>query len=219
MGQGYSKNSDPERRAQVLKAAEKLLRHYGPAKTTIGDIAREAGIGVGSVYLEFCSKDDIVAELARRRHDRVLQAMRRAAEQGTFARRLAAALEARVIEMLEMSREGAHACDLVLCSAGAVKVAYGRFRSEELAFVAELLEAGSESGEFQVSAPFEAAELLQRVYATFSPPWLFEGERVQTLRLLAAMTDLVLRGLLARAEARASANAPRPRSAARRARE
>jgi AcrR family transcriptional regulator len=198
MGQISGKNSDPERRAQVLKAAEKLLRHYGPAKTTIGDIAREAGIGVGSVYLEFCSKDDIVAELARRRHDRVLLAMRRAAEQGSFARRLAAALQARVVEMLELSREGAHGCDLVLCSSGAVKTAYGRFRSEELAFVAELLEAGAEAGEFEVAAPFEAAELLQRAYATFSPPWLFEGERAHTLRLVEAMTQLLLQGLLGR---------------------
>jgi AcrR family transcriptional regulator len=218
MAQVSAKNSDPERRAQVLKAAEKLLRHYGPAKTTIGDIAREAGIGVGSVYLEFCSKDEIVAELARRRHDRVLLAMRRAAEQGSFAARLAAALQARVVEMLELSREGAHSCDLVLCSAGAVKAAYGRFRAEELAFVAELLEAGSEAGEFHVSAPFETAELLQRAYATFSPPWVFEGERAQTLRLLEAMTQLVLRGLLMRADSELAAVAPQQRATRRRTR-
>jgi AcrR family transcriptional regulator len=219
MGQISGKNSDPERRAQVLKAAEKLLRHYGPAKTTIGDIAREAGIGVGSVYLEFCSKDDIVAELARRRHDRVLLAMRRAAEQGSHARRLAAALLARVVEMLELSREGAHGCDLVLCSAGAVKTAYGRFRSEELAFVAELLEAGAEAGEFQVAAPFETAELLQRAYATFSPPWLFEGERAQTLRLVEAMTHLLLQGLLARGGSEPGSAPPAPRRPRRRRRE
>ena len=69
------KQSDPVRRAEILAVAEKLFKHYGPSKTTIGDIAREAGIGVGSVYLEFCSKDEIVGELATRRHDRVLAAL------------------------------------------------------------------------------------------------------------------------------------------------
>jgi AcrR family transcriptional regulator len=192
------KTSDPARRAQVLKAAERLFRHYGPGKTTIGDVAREAGIGVGSVYLEFCSKDEIVAELSRRRHDRVLEAMRRAAERGSYAVRLAAALEARVVTLLELSREGAHACDLVLCSASAVKTAYGRFREEELSFVADLLEAGSKTGEFAIEGPFETAEILQLVYARFSPPWIFEQDRREVLRLLEAVTAVIMNGLLPR---------------------
>src|SRR5215216_626211 len=110
------KPSDPARRAQILAAAEKLFRHYGPLKTTIGDIAREAEIGVGSVYLEFCSKEDIVGELAARRHDRVLSAMRAVAAKGKCGERLSAALEARVEALFALSSEGAHACDLVLCS-------------------------------------------------------------------------------------------------------
>jgi AcrR family transcriptional regulator len=193
-----TKNSDPERRAQVLKAAEKLLHHYGPGKTTIGDIAREAGIGVGSVYLEFCSKDEIVAELARRRHERVLQAMRDAARHGSFEARLAAVLEVRVTAMLELSREGAHACDLMLCSATVVKSAYGRFREEELSLVADLLQAGSAAGEFEIAAPTRAAELVQLAYVSFSPPWIFDKERAEVLQLVREMTRLILRGLLSR---------------------
>ena len=68
--------SDPARRQLVLQTAARLLRHYGPMKTTIADIAREAGIGVGSVYLEFCSKDDIVEALSSDGHGRVIAAMR-----------------------------------------------------------------------------------------------------------------------------------------------
>ena len=49
---------------QILDAAERLLRHYGRNKTTVSDIAREAGIAVGSVYLEFETKDAIVAALS-----------------------------------------------------------------------------------------------------------------------------------------------------------
>jgi hypothetical protein len=142
-----------------------------------------------------------VAELARERHDRVLVAMRGAARSGTFAVRLSAVLEARVVALFEASREGAHGCDLVLCSASGVKSAYGRFRSEEVALVAELLEAGSQAGEFQVEAPVETAELLQRAYASFSPPWVFEEDRKHVLAALRALTALLLNGLLARAAA------------------
>jgi AcrR family transcriptional regulator len=193
------KSTDADRREAILGAAERLFRHYGPAKTTIGDIAREAGIGVGSVYLEFCSKDEIVSELAQSRHERVLAAMRAAArEDGSVADRLCRALEARVMALLELADQGAHSCDLVLCSASAVKTAWGRFQQEELALVASLLEQGARSGEFAAHDTQPTAELLQRAYATFSPPWLFEQERPRLLRLVRAMNSLFLNGLVAR---------------------
>ena len=153
------KSGDPERRAQILDCAEKLLSHYGPAKTTIGDIAREAGIGIGSVYLEFGSKDEIIGELAGRRHGRVLAAMRAAAAHGSYAERLTHALEARIQAFFELATQGMHACDLVFCKSAPVKSAYGRFREDELKFVAELLREGTRAGELDVKQPKRAAEL------------------------------------------------------------
>jgi AcrR family transcriptional regulator len=190
--------SDPKRRKLILDAAEKLLSHYGPQKTTINDIAREAGIGTGSVYLEFCSKDEIVGELSWRRHRRVLDAMREAAAKGSYAERLTRALEARIRALLEMSREGAHSCDLVLCKSQPVQKAHGRFREDELAFVAELLAAGTQAGELEVKEPRKAAEVVQRAYATFSPPWLFEQDRREVLSAVKAMNELILSGIARR---------------------
>jgi AcrR family transcriptional regulator len=190
--------SPSARRAQILDAAERLFRHYGPGKTTIGDIAREARIGVGSVYLEFASKDEIVAELARRRHDRVIEAMRSAAHAGGFAQRLSAALEARVEALFELAAQGAHACDLVLCGSRPVEKAYGQFRQSELAFVRDLIEAGVRSGEFAPQDPELTAQLVQRAYASLSPPWLFEHERQAALGAVRAMNALLLHGIAAR---------------------
>lgn len=190
--------SDNERRDRILEAAERLFRHYGPGKTTIGDIAREAGIGVGSVYLEFSSKDEILSELAMRRHDRVLTRMRAAARAGSHAQRLCRALEARVQALFELAEQGAHACDLVLCRSTPVQSAYGRFRAAELAFVAELVEAGVRAGEFAAQEPGPTAELVQRAQATFSPPWLFEQKPAEALRAVRAMNVLLVRGIAAR---------------------
>ena len=184
------RGGDAARRAEILDAAEKLFRHYGPQKTTIGDIAREAGIGVGSVYLEFCSKEDIVAELSARRHDRVLGAMRVAVEGKRGALRLSAALEARVSALFELKSEGAHSCDLVLCSV--TKRSYARFRDEERALVArELAELGA-------ADPERASLLVERAFATLSPPWLFELERGAALGLCRDLAQLLLQGLLDR---------------------
>lgn len=52
-----------ERSTRILDATRKLLIHYGYDKTTVSDIAKEAGISKGAVYLEFPSKDALVHAL------------------------------------------------------------------------------------------------------------------------------------------------------------
>lgn len=46
-------------RDAILDATNRLLARYGYKKMTIDDLAREVGIGKGSVYLHFESKEDI----------------------------------------------------------------------------------------------------------------------------------------------------------------
>jgi AcrR family transcriptional regulator len=45
------------RREQLLQSAAALFSHWGFDKTSVDDIAREAGISKGAVYLEFPNKD------------------------------------------------------------------------------------------------------------------------------------------------------------------
>jgi AcrR family transcriptional regulator len=58
---------DREARAQrVLDAASALIMRYGYRKTTIEDIAREARVGKGTVYLHWRSRDELFAALIMR---------------------------------------------------------------------------------------------------------------------------------------------------------
>ncbi len=55
---------DPEtRRGRLLDAAAVLFVRHGFDKTTVADIAREAGVGKGSVYLHFESKEAVLEGL------------------------------------------------------------------------------------------------------------------------------------------------------------
>src|SRR6185436_7601265 len=112
-----------ERRRRILEATERLLRQYGPAKTTVAEIAREAEIAVGAVYLEFASKDAIVEELSNAQHRAVIAAMRAVAAEGDrpFSDRVRAVFDARVEAFLDLADTGAHGCDLVHCQSRAVK--------------------------------------------------------------------------------------------------
>jgi AcrR family transcriptional regulator len=193
-------NDDACRREQILKAADRLLRHYGPHKTTIADVAREAGVGVGTVYLEFPSKDALIEELSRSRYRAVLDAMRaRAAAAGRpFSERLSTAFDARLEAFLALADEGVHACDLVHCVSAAVKTAEASFSDGELSLLVDVLRGGVEAGEFDVREPLSVARSVRRAYVSFMPPWLFGKDRGEVRRELAAMHELILSGLLRR---------------------
>jgi AcrR family transcriptional regulator len=199
-----------DRRVLILRAAERLLQQYGPPKTTIADVARAAGVGVGTVYLEFSSKDAIVEELARERHRAVLAAMRAAgtAPERTFRERLSGAFDARLEAYLTIAGAGAHACDLVHCGGAAapatpgVQAASQCFRGEELALIADILRRGSEAGELAVRDPEATARAVLRIYAGFAPPWVTWHDREEVRRAIAPMHEIVLYGVVCRAPPR-----------------
>lgn len=191
--------SDVARREHILRAAEKLLGQHGAAKTTMADLAREAGIAVGSVYLEFASKEAIVEALSSAKHCSVIDAMRRAAAaEGSYADRLRGIFEARTAVLLRYAEEGAHACELVHCVSAAVKAAQARFVAEETELLAALLRDGVRSGELVAPKPAVVARALLHAYSVFSPPKLFELPSAEVRDALRAMHELVLKGVLVR---------------------
>ncbi|MFW6052095.1 MAG: helix-turn-helix domain-containing protein [Myxococcota bacterium] len=181
------------RRITILRAAERLLVHYGPSKTTVADIAREARIGVGSVYLEFTSKEAIVEALSEAQHAAVLEAERRAWAEGGGARaRLRRVFDARFEAFAAIAAGPAHARDLLYCDARSVKRVQGRFgRAEEDQLHAMLQEPGV-AEELGLADPRAAARALRRAYAAFAPPHLFDEPLDRLRRDLPLVHQLVL---------------------------
>ena len=60
----------PDTRTRILDVADRLFRHYGYAKTTVADLARELGMSPANVYRFFASKLEIVEAIAARVLDR-----------------------------------------------------------------------------------------------------------------------------------------------------
>jgi TetR/AcrR family acrAB operon transcriptional repressor len=55
-----------QREKRILDAAADLFVHYGFDKTTVSDIARQAGVSKGAIYLHFESKDSLLEALLLR---------------------------------------------------------------------------------------------------------------------------------------------------------
>jgi AcrR family transcriptional regulator len=189
---------DPvSRRAHIVEAAERLLRQHGWQKTTVGDIAREARVGVGTVYLEFANKDAVVEAVSASRYELVLRGMMEASTRPrlTHAQRLTGMMDVRVHTLLRLKTDGEHAMELMHCGCPGVEEAKVRFHAQEEALVARLLAAADHDGEFQVEDASLTARALLRAYLGFSPPWLFMEPEAQIRPLLAAVHALVLDGL------------------------
>lgn len=56
-------------RGKILAAGRERFARYGAGKTTMEEVARAAGIGKGTLYLFFPSKEDLLFELIRREYN------------------------------------------------------------------------------------------------------------------------------------------------------
>jgi AcrR family transcriptional regulator len=62
-----------QRQQRILNAASQLIVRYGYDKTTVEDIAHEAGISKGAIYLHFRSKEELFEALIMRESNNVLE--------------------------------------------------------------------------------------------------------------------------------------------------
>lgn len=58
-----AKSDNKEREQRILDVAADLFAHYGYDKTPVSDIARQAGVSQGTIYLHFSSKDELFEDL------------------------------------------------------------------------------------------------------------------------------------------------------------
>lgn len=64
------KSENEMREQRILDAAVRLISHYGYDKTTVSDIASEAAISKGAIYLHFTSKEELFEALLLREMSR-----------------------------------------------------------------------------------------------------------------------------------------------------
>lgn len=79
-----------ERRRQILDAAERCFVHAGFHRSTMQEVAAEAGMSPGNIYRYFASKDAIVAGLTERNRAQMREQFAHLAESPDFMAAFAA---------------------------------------------------------------------------------------------------------------------------------
>lgn len=208
---------EPDSRTRILDAADRLLVRYGYRKMTVDDIAREAGIGKGSVYLSFRSKEDVALGCLDRMVDELCERLRAiAAGSGTPGTRLRTMLRARVLHRFDYARQHSSSVDDMLASLRASLLARrADYFEREAVIFAALLREGRQAGAFRAGEPLAAARVLVLATNALLPYSLSTrelGRRSEVEARVDMLSDLLLAGLAA-SGARA-VRRPRPAGAA-----
>lgn len=83
-------NKNKDRSLRILQAASRLIAYYGFDKTTMDDIAREAGVSKGALYLEWPGKDELFQALLEFEMTRLLHDFNARVQQDPEGGRIAA---------------------------------------------------------------------------------------------------------------------------------
>lgn len=187
----------------ILDATDRLLARYGYRKMTIEDIAVEVGIGKGTVYLHFTSKEEIVLSHVDRIVERVKDRLREiTGSDAPAAERLRSMLLTRVLFRFDSIQHYTQSLnDLLAALRPGLLARRARYFEAEAEIFAELLITGRESGEFDFEDERATAHALLVATNGLLPYSLSTAElgaREEVERRTAAVADLMMRGLLNR---------------------
>ena len=187
---------------RILDAADRLMVRSGYRKMTVDDLAKEAGIGKGTVYLSFESKADVALACIDRMVTRVLVRLDAIATgSGSAEQRLRSMLVERVMIRFDYARPHSASLDELLASIRPSLLAHRReyFRAEA-SVMAALVHAGRRSGELAAADPPAVARAFITATNSLLPYSLSVeelGQRGETLRRAEAIAQLLLRGIVA----------------------
>jgi AcrR family transcriptional regulator len=188
------------RRDAIVDAARACFARYGLRRTSMEDIAREAGVSRAAVYHHFGGKEALFVALVEALHQASLAEAEAAARKpGPLADRVRGVLEAKVVRIAALLAGSEHGEELLdenhrLC--GEINAAA---MARHAHLLADVFAAASQSGEIDLAAagldPEGAARLLIDS-ADGLKGNLAQGKDPEMLRRrLGQLVDVLLRGL------------------------
>lgn len=184
----------------ILDAADRLLARYGYKKMTMDDIAREVGIGKGTIYLHFRSKEEIALARVDRVVGRLTERLREIARSGSpAAERLRRMLLERVLFRFDSVQHYTESlADVLEAIRPALLARHDRHFEEEALVFSALLKEGKNSGEFVFEdgkATAHALLLATNALLPYSLSTRELGERKDVEAQVARIAELLINGL------------------------
>ena len=187
-------------RDAILDATDRLLAGYGYKKMTIDDLAREVGIGKGSIYLYFSSKEEIALSHIDRIIERLKINLTDIAERpSSVDERLREMIVERVLYRFDSVQHYAQGLnDLLAVLRPKLLERRKQHFDEEARIFARVISEGQVASVFAKGGAFDLAQTLVTATNSLLPYSLsaFElGDRSDLAERTGKTADMLIRGL------------------------
>jgi AcrR family transcriptional regulator len=186
-----------------MEAALEVFGHFGFKKASIEDIARQAGVGKGSVYLHFESKEALFEAVMRQDIERFFIMLEglfaaEASPEGKLRIYLSQMLQQKLRLLAKIgfgTHSGLEAAETAMELTGVgMKVAW-EYRERALKTLTGILCEGRDTGVFYIENVQATSEVIHRVVLTPAAKLFADTDEGQ--QAIHTLSELIIRGLKA----------------------
>jgi TetR/AcrR family fatty acid metabolism transcriptional regulator len=191
---------DPDKPQQIIEAAVRVFAREGYYNSRVSDIAREAGIAAGTIYLYFKTKDDILVTLFRDKMAEFVGALRKAIAGEPDAASKVRRLVSLHFRMLEENPDLAEVVQVELRQGqkffrGASSQEIGAY----FALIGSVLDEGVAERRFRSDLPVKVAtKMLFGAMDQMATSWVLGKRGYQLVDTADAVAEIFLQGVAAR---------------------
>ncbi|MEZ5345380.1 MAG: TetR/AcrR family transcriptional regulator [Pyrinomonadaceae bacterium] len=189
-----------EIRDAILDATDQLLARYGYGKMTIDDLAKEVGIGKGSIYLHFASKEEIALSHVDRIIERLCTRLESISDEKIMPeKKLEKMLLMRVTFRFDSVQHYTQSINDLLSSLRSKLLEHRKlYHENEAALLAKVIKEGQTKKKFQPGDPLETARLFLLATNSLLPFNLTTselGERSDIEKKTQKIAKILLKGI------------------------
>ena len=190
---------DPDKPQQIVDAAIRVFARTGYYNSRVSDIAREAGIAAGTIYLYFRTKDDILVTLFRDKMAQFVASLRKAiADEPDAVAKLRRLIHLH-FEMLEQDPELAEVVQVE--QRQGQKFFRGASAHEVSAYfgvINDVLEEGAASGQIRRDLPVKiATKMLFGAMDQLATSWVLGKRAYRLTEAAEPVATIFLQGVCA----------------------
>ncbi|MGD8540908.1 MAG: TetR/AcrR family transcriptional regulator [Desulfobacteraceae bacterium] len=181
----------------MLEAAVKVFAEQGFFQSTISQIAREAGVADGTIYLYFKNKDDILLQFFGYKTKQVFQSFREELDKADSARGKLCNLIRRHLEEFQNDKNMAVVYQAEARSNSRLVEKQLREMSKMyLDITAEIIEQGQEEGQIRKDLYVSLVKrfILGAVEEVINT-WVLSGGKYDLVSMAEPLVDLIFRGI------------------------
>ena len=188
---------DPDKPQQIIEAAVRVFARKGYFNSRVSDIAREAGIAAGTIYLYFKTKEDILTTLFREKMAefvaKLWKAMADQPDPVSKVRRL-------VFLHFDLLERNPDLAEVVQIELRQGQKFFRGASSQEIAsyfaLIGSVLEEGVAAGRFRANLPVKVAtKMLFGAMDQMATSWVLGKREYRLVDTADAVADLFLQGV------------------------